>query len=289
MGAAPETDPLSRWALRIAGVLALLVILVALNAMLRGGEENPFDPNPIAAAAEQTRALQGARMTISATMAAAGQTMTMSGSGAFAADGRSEMKMTMQAPPPVGSVEVEMVGSEELLYVRSPLFSTTLSPGTLPPGKEWLAAEPSLASEEYDVLAEGSDPWEQLEMLRAASGTVVELAPERVRGATTRRYRGTIDFDSYADILREEGDDDAADQLDDVGDGATGSVEAWIDRQGRLRRARVVTGFALEPGAPAVTMDMQMELYDFGVEPAIRLPDPATVVDVTGLAGQFGD
>lgn len=281
MREAPEIDPVSRWALRLAGVLALLVILVALNAMLRGGEENPFDPNPIAAAAEQTRALQGAHMTMSATMAAAGETMTMSGSGAFAADGRSEMRVTMQAPPPVGSVEVEMIGTEQLLYVRSPLFST----GTLPAGKEWLAADPTLASEEYDVLAEGSDPWEQLEMLRAARGTVVELAPERVRGAMTRRYRGTIDFDSYADILRSEGDDDAADQLDEIGNGATGSVEAWIDRQGRLHRARVVTGFVLEPEAPAVTMDMQMELYDFGAEPAIRLPDPDTVLDITEVGG----
>jgi hypothetical protein len=124
-------------------------------------------------------------------------------------------------------------------------------------------------------------------MLRAASGTVVEMRPERVRGALTSHYRGTIDFDYYAGILRDEGEDEAADVLDDLESGATGSVEAWIDRRGILRKARVVTSVPPESGAPPATMDMQMELYDFGAEPQVRLPDPASVVDITGLAEQL--
>lgn len=281
MREAPATDSLSRWALRIAGLLALLVILVALNAMLRGGEENPFNPNPIAAAAEQTRVIEGARMTTSATIAAAGQTMTMSGTGAYSPSGRSQIEMTMQTPPPTGAVEMEVVGSEEMVYVRSPLFATML-----PAGKEWLAIDPSLGSGDAEALTKGTEPREQLEMLRAVSGTVVELGTERVRGALTTRYRGTIDLDRYAGILRDEGEDEAADLIDELDGGGTGSVEAWIDRRGTLRKARVVTSIPPGPGMPPVSMDMLIELYDFGAEPAIALPDPALVFDVTALAAE---
>lgn len=281
MSARQEIDPLSRWLLRLAGLLALLVILVALNAMLRGGEENPFDPNPIAEAAEETRVTEGARMAVSARIGSAGQTMTMSGSGAYSPSGRSQMTMTMQAPAPTGTVEMEVIGSEQSVYVRSPLFASML-----PPGKEWLAVDPSLGGGEAAALTEGTEPREQLEMLRAVGGTVVELGSERMRGAMTTRYRGTIDLDRYADILREEGEDEAADLFDDLGSGATGSVEAWIDRRGIVRQARVLTSIPPGPGIPPVTMDMTIELYDFGAEPAIALPDPALVLDVTGLAAE---
>jgi hypothetical protein len=263
----------------MAGVLAALVILVALNAVLQGGEDNPFNPNPVAAAAERTRTETGARMSITASYRLpTGQTMTMNGDGAFDnLTRRAQFSMRLQAPPPVGSMTMEVVTDEERAYLRSSIFS-----GQLPAGKEWISVEPGSGDLDEGSLPGSTDPREQLEMLEAIGGRIEDLGQESIRGATTTHYRGTVDLGAYADLLRDEGEDEAAEMFEQMGGPA--NAEAWIDRAGRLRQMRIVLSAPIAPGSAPMTMDMTIELYDFGASPAIALPDPAAVIDA-GDAG----
>jgi hypothetical protein len=276
-------DPFSRRLLQIAGLLACLVILVALNSVLRDGGESPFSPNPIAAAAAKTQREPGSRMTMSAVYSSPALSggMTMTGSGAFnGLSGRSEVAMRLQAPAPVGTVEMDMVAGDGVAYVRSPLFGSSL-----PAGKEWLAFDPQLADSTEAALAGGGDPRSQLEMLEEVSGTVVTIGSEDVRGVETTRYRGTIDLSQFADALREQGNDEVADAYDELSDQPSGgaSVEAWIDRKGLLRQMRMVMSLPTGSGTPALSMDIRMEFFDYGAKPQIELPDPAVVLDATAL------
>ncbi len=273
-------DPFSRRLLQLAGVLAMLVILVALNAVLRGGDDNPFNPNPVAAAAERAQAETGARMSMTASYRLpTGQSMTMTGDGAYDnRTQRAQFSMQLQAPPPVGSMTMEVVASEERAYLRSSMLT-----GQLPAGKEWISVDPESGDAEEGSLPGSTDPREQLEMLQSISGRIETLGQESLRGAATTHYRGTIDLASYADFAREEGQDEAADLFEQMGGSA--NAEAWIDRAGRLRQMRMVLSAPLAPDSAPMTMDMTIELYDFGVNPEIALPSPTAVIDAGEWAG----
>lgn len=268
----PPLDAFSRRLLQIAGVLAVLVILVALNSLLRDDGESPFAPNPIAAAAERASAEPGGRMTLEASYAfGTGETMTMSGAGAYDPLSESaQVQMTMQAPAPVGSADFEVVIAAGQGYVRSSLLS-----GSLPAGKEWIGLDSGLGASS-EAMA-GADPSEQLQLLREVGGSIQSLGSERVRGVPTTHYRGTIPAAAFAEAMRDQGQDDAAEVLESSG--GTVGAEAWIDAGGRIRQMRILMSVLASAGVPAISMEMRMEFFDFGAHPAIAAPDPATVLD----------
>jgi hypothetical protein len=261
----------------------VLVILVALNAILRGGEDNPFNPNPVAAAAERAQAETGARMAMTAAYRLpTGQSMTMDGDGAYDnRTRRAQFSMRLLAPAPVGSMTMDVVASEERAYLRSSLFA-----GQLPTGKEWVAVEPGSDASGEGSMPGSTDPREQLEMLQSIGGRIETLGQQSVRGATTTHYRGTIDLGRYADLLRDEDQGEAADLFDQTGGAA--SAEAWIDRAGRLRQMRMILSLSPAPGSAPMTMDMTIELYDFGATPEISLPSPGAVINAGEWAGAAG-
>jgi hypothetical protein len=273
----PPLDPFSRRLLQIAGVLAVLVILVALNSLLQDDGESPFSPNPIAAAAERASTEPGGRMTLDASYAfGTGQTMTMSGAGAYDPLTESaQVKMTMQAPAPVGSADFEILIAAGRGYVRSSLLS-----GSLPPGKEWIGLDSDLGAS--GEATAGTDPSEQLELLREVGGQIETLGRERVRGVTATRYRGAIPLGAFAEAMRDQGQDEAADAVESSGGRV--SAEAWIDARGRIRQMRILMSVLAGAEVPAMSIEMRMEFFDFGAHPVIAAPDPAVVLD----AGEAG-
>jgi hypothetical protein len=268
----PPLDPSSRLLLRLAGLLGVLVILVALNSLLRDGGDSPFSPNPIAAAAERASAEPGgARMTMEASYVfAGGQTMKMSGAGAFDPLAESAlMRMTMLVPAPLGSVDFDVIVAGGHGYLRSSVFA-----GSLPAGKEWIGLDASDLDASGETMA-GTDPSDQLQLLREVGGSVATLGRERVGGAITTRYRGAIPVSAFTEEMRDRGQDEAADALEQSG--GTVTAEAWIDDAGRIRQMRIVMGIAALEGAPPLSMEMTMEFFDFGSHPAIA-PPPASAV-----------
>lgn len=276
----PQLDPLSRRLLQIATALSvLLILLVAVGWLHDGG--NPL--NPIAEAAVRTQQYPGARFAMQGvyTSQSLPQAMTMRGQGVFnGRTGRSRGVVTVQMPSPLGPVEMESVGDDRIVYLRS-----TLLAAKLPPGDRWMSIEPGLGGSGDTALGSNVDAKGQLAMLQAVSGGVERVGREDVRGVSTTQYRATIDLDRYAGVLRQEGNDQAAEQYEQLAGRSVSPtvVEAWIDGKGLLRRMRALMTFDATPGGPSVSMNLNVDFFDFGIAPDVSFPSSGEVFDATPL------
>jgi hypothetical protein len=274
-------ESLSRRLLQLAGGLSLLLILVVANYFLHS-EENPL--NPMAVAAERTQSEPGARFAMKATYnsAALPQAMTAHGSGAYNSEtGLSKMLLKVNVPTE-GPVAMEMIGTEADLYMRADKISEQL-----PAGKEWLKVQPFGGHTEEELAIGDAD--ESLQILAKVSDGVRPMGREKVRGVPTRRYRAAIDMGEIVELYRAEGKGELADKVEEEAAllSSPVTVEAWIDAKDIVRRFRMVMMLPTEPGQPAMTMDMRMDLFGFGARPEIALPDPSRVLDATELEEQL--
>jgi hypothetical protein len=274
----PQEDP-SRRLLQLAAGLSVLLIALVAFAYLRGSSETSL--NPIADAAERTEAVRGARMTISATYTSPELPFGFMAHGQGIINGhtgRGHVEMSAT----VGSrrLQIEAISDRRSIYLRSSMFASEL-----PAGKEWVGVEPLLGHDPETALAGSSDVKQQLQMLQAAGGDVEAVGEENVRGASTTRYRGTIDLERVVSMLREEGKADVALVMERMlkGESTSIPVEVWIDENGLVRRVRQVMTIPTNTGDPGLQMDMQITLYDFGVKPRIQLPPASEVFDTTPL------
>jgi hypothetical protein len=270
-------EPLSVKLLQAAGVLSLLLILVVVNSFLNNsGGESPFDPNPVAAAAEQTREIPGMR--IEMTMHVAGSTdgsVTISGDGAF--NGDADLgEFSFAATTPKGQVQFDAILGESAWYFRYPQFS-----GQLPEGKEWVKLEGLEAQSQKDEMGIES-PDELLEAV-GAGGSVERIGQVKVRGAQTTRYRVMLSPEEALEILRAQGKTESAEQLESGSAQFTGPIQAdaFIDRDGILRRVITSTTFDVE--GQTISSDARMDFFAFGVEPDIQVPDDSAAYDMSPM------
>jgi hypothetical protein len=265
--------------MQVAAGLSVLLLLVVANYALNG-EENPF--NPIAQAATRTAQMPGSRATIEAiySSSALASPVVATGEGVYSArTGRSRVTLSVPSPG-VGTMAVKVVGDERTLYIRSGEIAESL-----PPGRGWIGLQPWLGHTESTALAGNGNTGGTLEMLRAVDDDVESLGEEEVRGVVTERYSGSVDLKRYAELLRGEGKGALARQMEATAKLMPGGndVEVWIDARGMVRKTRMVMTMPTAEGRPALTMDMRIELFDFGIDPKVRLPNRNRVFDATPL------
>lgn len=270
-------EPLSRRLLQAAGFLSFLLVAVLANSFLQSSEENPL--NPVAAAAERTQSEPGARFTMKVlyTSAALSQPMNAHGHGAYNSEtGLGEVHLKLDTPG-LGLVEFDTITDGITQYMRSE--KEELMP--LPDGKEWMKVDPLLGASEGELMA-GGDADSSLDMLGAVGEDVTKVGRERVRGTETAHYRATVTLTDLAERLRDEGKDDLAELYEKYAalNPAPQIVEAWIDGNGIVRRMRMVMQLPIE-NQPTMTMDLRMDLFGFGAQPAITVPDEDQVFDAT--------
>jgi len=273
-------DPLSHRLMNGVKFLSLLLLLVLVNSFLNSGAESRLEFNPVAAAAERTQSEPGARFSMKAiyTSPSLPQPLVGHGSGSINSQtGFSQAVMTVDAPGK-GPVRVETISDGTTMYMRG-----TGITDELPGGKEWVAMQPFLGHSEQEAMVGGGDADSALQMFTAVDGSFRDLGREKVRGVPTTRYRTSISLNGYAELLRDEGKDELADHYEKLATLMPGPVvgEAWIDDKEMVRRSRVVMDLPSESGQPAMTMDMRMDLFDFGARPDIQLPASSQVLDAT--------
>jgi hypothetical protein len=273
-------DPLSRKLMDGVKFLSLLLVLVLANSFLNGDAESRLEFNPVAAAAERTQNYPGAKFTLYATSTSDGlpRPIHVRGYGAYNSEtGRSRaVAVTSSAPK---NVSIETIADQTSVYMRGGAAT-----GEIPDNKEWIKFEPFLGQSADDVMVgTGGGPDETLQMLRAVSGDVQPMGQEQVRGVPTTRYRATLTMSGFAEAMREEGNEEMAEVYEKyaVLSPSPFLIEAWIDAEDTVRRSRMVMDLPVEKGAPALTMDMRMEFFDFGARPEIELPDSSRVIDAT--------
>jgi hypothetical protein len=273
-GEGDQLDPLSRRLLRAVGVLSVLLLAVIANSLLHGGSGSPFNPNPVAAAAERAGKCPGGRFSMYMVFSSPATTrsITATGVGAFnMKTGRSRAVLEMSLPN-TGSIHMVEITDGGSQYVKG---DPSAAPA-LPPGKEWVRTD-------QDAPQDGETPLDMQAALGTlgSSSAVRLIGRESINGRMTRRYRSETSLATFVDYLREEGKDEVADAYEGIE--ATSpvgiSAESWIDRKNMLRRFRMVMPMPTGSGGPVLTMDLRADIFDYGAEPAIEVPDPATVVD----------
>ncbi|MGN6815890.1 MAG: hypothetical protein ACTHK3_07380 [Solirubrobacterales bacterium] len=272
-------EPLSRRLLQVAGALSLLLVLVVANSFLNQGSASPFNPNPVAAAAERTADAPGAKFTMKATYTSSAmpQPMSAHGSGVYNSETEHIRISLGMYSPQEGRIRIEELGDGTAFYLRGTKISDQL-----PAGKQWLEIQPFLGKSEQEAMVGGGSATDSLKMLTTV-GNVRLVGHEKVRGVPTRRYRSQIGMDDYAQLLSEEGKDELAEEYEKLAVLMPTPVvgETSIDRQGMVRRMREVMTMPSESGQPPVTMDIRMDLFAFGAHPDIQLPDSSEVFDAT--------
>jgi hypothetical protein len=276
-------EPLSRRLLQAAGVLSLLLILVVLNSLLNGDSESPFNPNPVAAAAERTAEVPGMRigMTMRIESESTGP-MTVTGNGVY--NGEDNLaEVTYSGIAVEGQqLKADAILGEDGWYFRYPQLV-----GKMPEGKEWLKVDGFPGQKDLSAPTVAS-PTESLQMLRG-SGSVRRLGRAKIGHVQTTRYRVTQTAAELTETLHSQGKDELAEAIENGSAQMIGPAhsEVFIDQQGDVRRMRVTTTTAAN--GKTVTTEMRMDLSDFGIKPKIVIPDDSRVYDITSqLEEQLG-
>jgi hypothetical protein len=266
-------QPISRRALQIAGLLSLLLVAVVVNSLLQSGSESPFNPNPVAAAAERTQEVPGMRMTLTMQISTeAAPPVNISGSGVY--NGENNLaQFSYHATGTQGTpLEFEALMGEDAWYFHYPQFA-----GKLPEGKEWVKLE-GLPGQS-DMSKVGS-PQSSLQIL-AATGSVQRLGQARVRGVPTTRYRVSMTAAGIIKGLRSEGKDELAEEFESAQLAGPARGEVFIDRHGMMRRMNMATT-AIADGK-TVTTEIHSDLFDFGIHPNVQLPTDSQVYDLSPM------
>jgi hypothetical protein len=226
-----QLTPLGKWCLRLAGLLAVLLIAVVVNYVAHGGTEGL---NPVAEAAERTANMAGAKIAIEVKYSSSSSPMALvgNGSGVFDAHtGRTDVNISLPVPsgPPVFA---EVVSTPQTVFVRGSGLE-----GELPPGKRWLEVEPLLAASEQTAFASNDSAQGTLEALGTV-GSVDREDRQIVRGDLTTRYKSEIDPAKVVDVLKEKGDADLARAYEILAEKTPlgMGVEVWVDGKGLVRQ-----------------------------------------------------
>lgn len=270
-------------------LLSLQLVLLAVGLTACGGDVLSLDP--AASAATKTVEAGSSRVEFRIAMKAAGQSIDMTGSGAF--DYRKpsgELTYRMQLPMvgPV-SMDLRMVGTK--LYLRLP---REIAGAALPNGKPWFAVDLAKSFEQAGLgsldFTKQQDPAQSLQLLRAASSDVKEVGHANVRGVPTTRYAGKMDFrkalDAGLDRLelpqaeREKARGEIQKMLEQLGS-ASLPFEVFVDGDGLLRRMTMYMSMKIQ--SERMSMRMSMDYFDFGVKVDVEAPPAADVTDVSSL------
>lgn len=242
-----------------------------------GGDADGDGPTALQAAAQAVDEAGSSRMELTMDMEIAGSRVTIDMDGAFDyEDLAGHASMTMDAPgAPAGVPQFEgvtkMVMDGTYMYMKGPL---TASYGADPTG--WARMDVS----QMPGMTGGmnQDPSQYIDFLRAAGAEVDEAGTDEVRGTPTTHYTAEVAFEDLAEY---GGTEEYTKQLEQLGaEVAPVDVEAWIDDEGLPRRVSVVmeiTGMDDLPGGE-MTMDVSMDLFDYGVEVHVKPPKKFTEV-----------
>jgi len=265
-------------------LLLPVLLLLAFVASACGGSEpaaEQVSPDAIVLAASKTNEAGSYNADVTGTMDIAGQSIDMSGTGAFdGANQRGQMSYTMNLNGV--DVDMEMVFAYPVVYMELPPES-----GALPGGKTWIKMDFEKLGQQagFDfgqmMQAGQSDPSQGLDFLRGVSGAQA-VGDEEVRGVPTTHYTGVVDLRSLGTEHPEM--KTSIDQLVEQSGVSRIPVEVWIDGDGFVRRMKQTlsgSGSGLQ-----MNMTMTTDLYDFGTDVFVKEPPADEVIDFSELTGQ---
>jgi hypothetical protein len=222
------------------------------------------------------------RVTFAMKIEASGESLSATGDGEFSDDPLA-MHATYrfdQLPGAPDGMEMEMILDGSTLYMRSPMFSESAGLHT-----GWVSMDLNAMVPGFSDLAQLSqgqnDPSSSVEYLRGITHAE-EVGTETVVGVETTHYRGTVDLSKAYHQLPSDTSKEVKEALAQVerqfGDAAM-PVDVWIDGDGLPRRMT----FTMQ--SQHLSMQMTMEIPEYGIELDLPIPAADDVTDLSRLAG----
>jgi hypothetical protein len=172
------------------------------------------------------------------------------------------------------------------VYVGSSLFA-----GKLPGGARWMKLDlarfgAASGIDPAQLLGGQSNPAQFLEYLKASGGSVQIVGQESVRGVQTTHYHGTIDLKKAATVLTEHAPSGALRKAFEAQVAKLGlanmPVDVWVDSHHLVRRIQL--SLSVPAGGQRASMNMTIELFNFGGTPSVTAPSASETFDATSTA-----
>jgi hypothetical protein len=268
--------------------LLFAIPLAAMAVVLGACGSDTISLDPVASAATKTEAAGSSRVDFTIAMKVDGESVEMTGTGAFDyRELRGSLTYYMQLPE-VGHVRMEMRMIGMKMYMRMPAGTGE----ALPQGKEWIGLDLDKALDQMGMsgldLTGQQDPAKMLQYLRSAGVDVREDGSASVRGVETKRYVGEMDFQKALEagledsgLTKEEqkrARDGMSKMLEQL-ESATIPIEVFIGDDDLVRRITMKMDMAIE--GERLDMSMTMDYFDFGVDVEVEAPPAASVMDLT--------
>jgi outer membrane murein-binding lipoprotein Lpp len=270
------------------------LFLTALASLLMAGCSGGATPNagapadPVAlirSVSEQVQDIGSFRMTFDMRFEGQGQAIAATGDGEFFQDPPA-MHATYrfdELPGLPSGAEMEMILEGSTFYMRMPELAGSQGLPT-----EWISMDIDEVAPGFDNLVELSrgqnDPTSSLAYLEGITEAEV-IGTETVAGVQTTHYAGTVDLNEAVDQLSGDADASAREalaQAEKVLGKAPMPVDVWIDDEGLLRRMSF--SMATKAGAAmAFSMEMTMEISEYGIDVELPIPPAEDVTDLTEM------
>lgn len=152
----------------------------------------------------------------------------------------------------------------------------------------WLALEEDgsgATSDSFGFANQISNPTELLAALAAADAEVEDLGSETVRGVQTRHWRALIDLESLSaglDPIEQAALEEKVGPLSS----AEFPMDLWVGDDGLLRRYAIemsAEGLASGDPAPVGSVEVVVEVFDYGADVGITAPSPDQVISGANL------
>ena len=255
-------------------VLILPLVAAACGSSKSGSSNTPTTSAgavlSIAAAVAKTAKAGSEHVAISATTTAAGQHVTLTGSGDFDS-AKSQGKLTTTVDLTGVKTQLNEVLTGKTVYISSQLFSSFL-----PAGKSWLKIDLSSAGKALGIQSSvlgAQDPGQALAQLQALTG-VQKIGTATIAGVSTTHYRGKIDTSKLPSGV--------SSALSTTG-ASVGPYEVWVGDDGYVHRVRLTTTASSGTGNVGKTV-LTMTLSQFGESVSVSVPSASETVDASKLS-----
>ena len=256
------------------------VLLVSLTCLVVGtacGKSGADPLSLIKGSSARAVSAKTAKITMSVTASAAGQSFSLDGTGAadfsakavqFSFDFGKMFEGLGGSPPPGMPTTFEFVYAGTSMYFKAP-------PGAkVAQNKPWLKVEIKDLTGVSGTQSFSSDPRGFLDALKGLSA-VTKSGTEKVRGVDTTTYKGSIDVQKALEGVPSEKRDEMSALLKQYGATAF-PVTVWVGADGLVYRILIQQSLQ-----GLGTADVKLEFFDYGKPVNVRVPSESESTEVT--------
>src|SRR4051794_22157149 len=278
--------------MRRLSVLALVPMLAAALALAACGEGTVAAATIVRNVPAKTEKAKTARMAINVTGSGGGsQAINVTADGVIdITSKRGDLTMDL-GQAGLGKMRVLMFGT--LLYVQLP----PQLQGQIPGGKPFLKLDLTALSKQQGLdlgalTQQNPDASSQLAILNGAGSDFKKVGSEKLRGTSTTHYAGTVDLTKAAAAATTPEKKAALDKVREQLGTSTFPVDVWVDGQGRLRKLTykmdLSKAAAASKSGVSGEMNVNVELFDYGVPVNVTEPPADQATDLSALLGGLG-